>query len=52
MIEEQGAVAGAVALGADVVQTFEQGHQPVEVLQTDDVAIANLARLRMRHAVI
>ncbi len=41
MVEEELAVAGVVALGADAVQAFQQGRQPVEILQTDDVATSH-----------
>ncbi len=50
MVEEELAVAGVVALGADAVQAFQQGRQPVEVFQTDDVAVAQLVRLSFGHA--
>jgi len=43
LVEEQGAVAGAVPLGADAVEALEQGHQSVEVLQTDAVTVAEFA---------
>jgi len=50
VVEEQVPVAGAVAPGADVVEPFEQRHQPVEVLQPDDVAVAQRAGSTCRHA--
>ena len=50
VIEEELAVAGAIALGADVVEAFEQRHQPVEVFQTDHVAVAQLIRFSLGHA--
>jgi hypothetical protein len=43
LVEEQGAVAGAVASRTDVVKALEQGHEPVEVFQTDDVAVTDWA---------
>jgi len=43
LVEEQGAVAGAVPLGADAVEALEQGHPSVEVLQTDAVTVAEFA---------
>jgi hypothetical protein len=48
-IEEELAVAGAVALGANVVQAFQERHEPVEVFQTDDVAVAQLALFSLAH---
>jgi len=50
VIEEELAVAGVVALGAHVVQAFQQRHQPVEVFQTDNVAVTPLALLSLGHA--
>ena len=49
MVEEELAVAGAIALGADVVEAFQQRHQSVEVFQTDDVAVAEGVGLACRH---
>src|SRR5262249_35248265 len=49
VIEKQLPVAGAVALRADVMQALQERHQPVEVLQTDDVAVANLAGFARGH---
>jgi len=49
VVEVQNPVAGGIASGADVVQAFEQWHQPVEILQTDDVAIAQFARPSSYH---
>jgi hypothetical protein len=43
-------VAGAVALGANVVQALQERHEPVEVFQTDDVAVAQLIRFQLGHA--
>jgi hypothetical protein len=50
VVEEELAIAGAIALSADVVQAFQQRHQPVEVLQTDNVAVAQLALFSLAHA--
>jgi len=50
LVEEQLTIAGAVALGADVVQALEQRDQPVEVFQTDDVTLAQLVGSACGHA--
>lgn len=50
MVVEESPVAGAVACGADVVKSFEQRHEAVEVFESDDVAIAEFG-LGCGHAV-
>jgi hypothetical protein len=39
MIEEQPTIASPVALGAHRMQAFQQRHQPVKVLQANDVTL-------------
>ena len=50
VVEEELAIAGLVAVGADVVKSFEQRHQPVEILQADDVAFGGFRSFACRHA--
>jgi hypothetical protein len=49
VVEEELAVARAVAPGANVVQAFQERHEPVEGFQTDDVAVAQLALFSLAH---
>jgi len=43
LIEEQPPIAGPITFGTHIAQPLDQRHRPVEVLQPDDVALANLA---------
>ena len=48
LIVVQDAIAGAIAFAADVVETFEQRREPVEVLQAAHVLLLDFGRRRRR----
>jgi len=52
LVEEQSPTAGNVAMSADIVKPLEQRRQPVEVLQSNDVALANLAGSLACHSTV